>query len=59
MKEDDKMQIRKYQETDLPEMTSIWNKVVEDGIAFPQEECLTEENGEYFCLPELYRRSGK
>ena len=34
MKEDDKMQIRKYQETDLPEMTSIWNEVVEEGITF-------------------------
>ena len=39
------MLIRKYQETDLPEMTAIWNEVVEDGIAFPQEECLTEETG--------------
>ena len=26
------MQIRKYQETDLPEMTAIWNEVVEEGI---------------------------
>ena len=48
------MQIRKYQETDLPEMTSIWNKVVEDGIAFPQEECLTEENGGYFFASQNY-----
>ena len=54
MKEDDKMQIRKYRETDLPEMTSIWNKVVEDGIAFPQEECLTEENGGYFFASQSY-----
>ena len=42
------MQIRKYQETDLPEMAAIWNEVVEDGIAFPQEECLTEETGGNF-----------
>ena len=42
------MLIRKYQETDLPEMTAIWNEVVEDGIAFPQEECLTEETGGNF-----------
>ena len=48
------MQIRKYQETDLPEMTSIWNEVVEEGIAFPQEECLTEENGGYFFASQSY-----
>ena len=42
------MLIREYQETDLPEMTAIWNEVVEDGIAFPQEECLTEETGGNF-----------
>ena len=54
MKEDDKMQIRKYQETDLPEMRSIWNEVVEEGIAFPQEECLTEENGGYFFASQSY-----
>ena len=54
MKEDDKMQIRKYQETDLPEMTSIWNEVVEEGIAFPQEEYLTEENGGYFFASQSY-----
>ena len=39
------MQIRKYQETDLQEMTAIWNEVVEDGIAFPQEECLKQRDG--------------
>lgn len=48
------MQIRKYQETDLPEMTAIWNEVVEDGIAFPQEECLTEETGENFFASQSY-----
>lgn len=54
------MQIRKYLETDLPEMTAIWNEVVEDGIAFPQEECLTAEtSGVFFCFPKLYRRSGR
>ena len=48
------MQIRKYQETDLPEMTAIWNEVVEDGIAFPQEECLTEETGRKFFASQSY-----
>ena len=33
--------IREYAANDLPEMTEIWNEVVEDGIAFPQMENLT------------------
>ena len=48
------MQIREYQENDLPEMTAIWNEVVEDGIAFPQEECLTEETGGNFFASQSY-----
>ena len=48
------MQIRKYQETDLPEMTAIWNEVVEDGIAFPQEVRLTEETGKAFFASQSY-----
>ena len=34
--------VRKYEEKDLPDLIRIWNEVVEDGVAFPQEECLTE-----------------
>jgi L-amino acid N-acyltransferase YncA len=33
--------VRKYEAADLPEMARIWNRVVEDGIAFPQEDELT------------------
>lgn len=29
------MEIRKYREKEIPAMISIWNKVVEDGEAFP------------------------
>ena len=32
------IRIRKYTGADLPAMIAIWNEVVEDGIAFPQEE---------------------
>ncbi len=32
------MIIRKYTEKDISEMVRIWNEVVEDGEAFPQEE---------------------
>ena len=35
--------VRKYEEKDLPDLIRIWNEVVEDGVAFPQEECLNEE----------------
>ena len=48
------MQIRKYLEADLPEMTAIWNEVVEDGIAFPQEERLTAETGKAFFAAQSY-----
>lgn len=35
-------------------MTEIWNEVVEEGIAFPQEECLTAENGREFFAAQSY-----
>ena len=40
--------IRAYQKKDVPAMTTIWNEVVQDGIAFPQEEFLTEETAADF-----------
>ena len=40
--------IREYREEDLPDMIRIWNQVVEDGIAFPQEELLDSEGGKAF-----------
>lgn len=46
--------IRKYTEKDLTEMIHIWNEVVEEGIAFPQEECLTSETGEAFFASQTY-----
>ena len=48
------MTIRKYTENDLPAMISIWNEVVEDGIAFPQEEPLTAESGSDFFASQTY-----
>lgn len=48
------IQVRKYTEADLMEMISIWNEVVEDGIAFPQEELLTIESGTAFFLEQTY-----
>ena len=35
--------IREYQTEDVTAAITIWNQVVEDGVAIPQEENLTEE----------------
>ena len=48
------IQIRAYQTGDLPEMIRIWNEVVEEGNAFPQEEMLTAETGERFFAGQTY-----
>ena len=42
------MTIREYTPGDLPDMIRIWNEVIEDGIAFPQEETLNVESGAEF-----------
>ena len=46
--------IRAYQLTDVPAMTAIWNQVVEDGVAFPQEDFLTEKTGLEFFARQTY-----
>lgn len=48
------VQVRAYEEKDLPEMIRIWNEVVEDGVAFPQEECLDEESGRVFFREQSF-----
>ena len=37
-----KIAVREYNARDILKMTEIWNEVVDDGIAFPQEEVLDE-----------------
>ena len=46
--------IRAYQDADLPAMNQIWNEVVEDGVAFPQEDLLNEETGKAFFAAQTY-----
>lgn len=46
--------IRKYEEKDLCAMIEIWNEIVEEGNAFPQEEFLTLENGADFFAEQTY-----
>lgn len=49
-----KISVRAYEEKDLPEMIRIWNEVVEDGVAFPQEELLNAETGKEFFAGQTY-----
>lgn len=49
-----KIAIRKYEEKDLSEMIEIWNEIVKDGNAFPQEELLTLESGANFFTEQTY-----
>ena len=46
--------IRKYTEDDLIRMIQIWNEIVEEGIAFPQEELLTIESAREFFASQTY-----
>lgn len=48
------IKIRKYEKKDLPEMIRIWNEVVEDGVAFPQEELLDKVSGRAFFAQQTY-----
>lgn len=49
-----KMIVRAYEKRDLSAMIRIWNEVVEEGIAFPQEEFLDEETGTAFFASQTY-----
>ena len=48
------MKIRAYKAMDISSMIRIWNEVVEEGIAFPQENCLTQETGYVFFNEQTY-----
>lgn len=48
------MFIREYRQNDLVSMVDIWNEVVEDGIAFPQEEILDLTSGRKFFTEQSY-----
>lgn len=46
--------IEPYTTADRKEAVVIWNAVVEDGMAFPQEDVLTEETGEAFFQSQSF-----
>ena len=48
------IEIRAYQTADLSAMIDIWNKVVEDGVAFPQLEALTLDTGSAFFAEQTF-----
>ena len=48
------VKIREYTTEDAMAASEIWNQVVEDGEAFPQEDCLTDETGDAFFKAQTY-----
>lgn len=48
------IKLREYTSKDAAAACEIWNQVVDDGIAFPQEEDLTEESGDVFFKGQTY-----
>lgn len=46
--------VRKYGADDIPAMKDIWNEVVDEGVAFPQEEDLTDEGAKDFFAQQTY-----
>lgn len=48
------MIIRNYNENDVKAMIAIWNEIVEEGVAFPQEELLDQDTGKEFFASQSY-----
>ncbi len=48
------IKIRAYTDSDIPAMARIWNEVVEDGIAFPQEETLDNAGAAEFFAAQTH-----
>lgn len=48
------IKIRKYTDNDIAAMMEIWNDIVEEGIAFPQEDILDEKSAREFFGSQSY-----
>lgn len=48
------IRIKAYSEEDVKDAVEIWNQVVEDGVAFPQMDLLTEETGDLFFKEQSF-----
>ncbi len=49
-----KILVRGYSGKDIPSMILIWNQVVDEGTAFPQEEYLDSAGGEAFFASQTW-----
>ena len=47
-------EIRPYRSADAEPAAAIWNEVVEDGVAFPQTECLAPAQADRFFSGQSY-----
>ena len=48
------IEIRRYENKDEKEAIAIWNAVVREGIAFPQDEELTDNTANDFFMSQTY-----
>lgn len=48
------MIIREFDKSDISQMISIWNDIVDEGVAFPQENSLDENEGMAFFASQTY-----
>lgn len=46
--------VKKYSADDIPAMKDIWNEVVDEGVAFPQEDELTDVSAREFFARQTY-----
>lgn len=49
-----KVTIRAYTAGDVDQAIEIWNAVVTEGVAFPQEDCLDRVTGQQFFTSQTY-----
>lgn len=48
------IKLRQYTKNDINDANAIWNAVVEEGMAFPQEDTLNEKTGDEFFTSQSY-----
>lgn len=48
------IEVRSFCPSDSEKAAEIWNRVVEDGVAFPQEETLSAPGAEEFFMSQTY-----
>lgn len=49
-----RIEIRAYEKKDVTKAIHIWNEVVEDGVAFPQLDLLTEVTGDALFMEQSF-----